>query len=212
MPRNATTRVAEEGPFINGRPALTIREVQRWFKDAAKVTPPAKAVVPIAQGLNQSLLFQWLWSDKPTFKQMRRNSAPRLLGRRIGEALRALQKDLPTLLEGTLKTNPNTKSSALAHTHLLLDLVNQHAPAFEKFAPPPPGRAPKGWHKIARKLGPLIIKALKKSGLKRAGFGQPTSPAVGIIRSALSFLGVETTREAIVDAMRNRKKPGKTIS
>jgi hypothetical protein len=83
--------------------------------------------------------------------------------------------------------------------------VDSLAPGFQTFGRGP-GREPELWRRIARNLGPMIIKALKSAGVKRAGFGKPTSPAVKIMRAALDYLDVRKSHDAIVDAMRIRKR------
>jgi hypothetical protein len=50
----------------------------------------------------------------------------------------------------------------------------------------------------------------KASGIKKAGFGKTTSPAVRVMKSALQWLKVNATEEAIVEAMRKpRERVGK---
>lgn len=100
------------GPVINGRPALTIQETQKWFEDAYGVVPCAAEVTPITQGLNHCLLFQAQWKDTPEFKELRRNNPSKLRMERLSEALATLQEDLPALIDDTLQIRPDAKGSA----------------------------------------------------------------------------------------------------
>jgi len=205
MRKNSTTKAEYDGPTINGRPALSIENVQQWFKEAYAVVPPQGEVAPIAQSLNHCALLASQWKSSPEFKQMRRSNPSTLRMQRIHVALTTLQKDLPVLIDDTLKVFPDARSTRLVGVIALLDSVNTLVPGFQKFGRGP-GREPERWHRIARNLRPMIIAALKSAGVKRAGFGKPTSPAVKIMRAALDYLDVRKSSEAIVDAMRIRKR------
>jgi len=70
------------------------------------------------------------------------------------------------------------------------------------------------WHAAALHLGPRILKALEAAGIKQAGYGNSSAPAVGILESALRWLGAKDSkgnaikRDAIVKAMRKLPRKG----
>jgi hypothetical protein len=217
MRKDSTTKTEYDGPTINGRPALSIENVQQWFKEAYAVVPPQgeegkcffKCLALIAQSLNHCAFLQAQWKSTPEFKKMRRNNQSTLRMRRIHLALTTLQKDLPALIDDTLKVFPDARTTRLVSVIALLDSVNTLAPGFQTFGRRR-GREPELWHRIARNLGPMIIAALKSAGVKRAGFGKSTNRAVKIMRAALDYLDVRKSDEAIVDAMRIRiRREGK---
>ena len=111
------------------------------------------------------------------------------------------------LIDDAVKIAP--AHPAMASMVALRDAINVLTPEFQEFLPKGRGRKPESWHTVARRLGPMFTEAIEQSGGRRAGFGQATSPAVKIMGSALAFLGIHASPEAIVDAMRRRKKPGK---
>jgi hypothetical protein len=205
MKKNSTARAKYDGPSINGCPALSIEDVQQWVKDAYDVVPPQSEAAVIAANLNHCLFLEAQWKNTPEFKKMRRNNQSISRIRRIHLALTTLQKDLPVLIDDTLKVFPDARTTRLLGVIALLASVNTLAPGFQTFGQRP-GREPELWRRIARNLGPMIITALKSAGVKRAGFGKPTSPAVKIMRAALDYLDVRKSHEAIVDAMRIRKR------
>jgi hypothetical protein len=70
------------------------------------------------------------------------------------------------------------------------------------------GRRHSLWHGWALYLGPDLLGALKTCGVRRAGFGNATSPATKILKSALGWLGENVQEEAIVKAMRKLSRKG----
>jgi hypothetical protein len=200
-----------EGTTINGRPALTLESVQHWFIDAFGVVPEASAVAPLAQAINHCALLESHWKRTPEFDEMRRSNPSMLRMRRIADALATLRNDLPILIEDTEKANGDKQSEGLIAVVTLLDAVKPLAAGFQKFRKRGAGREVDPWHQIARNLRPLILEALMSAGITRAGFGKTTSPAVKIVKSAFSYLKVETSEEAIVEAMRKprTRKGGK---
>jgi hypothetical protein len=205
MKKNGTKSVEYDGPTINGRPILSIENVQQWFKEAYGVVPPQGEAAPIAQSLNHCAFLASEWKGTFELKKMRRNNPSRLRGQRIHEALTILQDDLLGVIDDTLKVFPDARTNQLVAVIALLDSVNALAPGFQAFARGP-CREPELWHRIARNLGPMIITAIKSAGVKRAGFGKSSNRAVKIMRAALDYLDVRKSDEAIVDAMRIRKK------
>jgi hypothetical protein len=127
--------------------------------------------------------------------------------RRIAEALATLQNDLPVLIEETREVIGDKQSEeGLVAVMALLDAVNLLAGGYEKFRQRAAGREVDPWHRIARNLRPLILEALRSAGVKRpGGFGKITSPAVGIVKSALAYLEVEVSELAIVETMRRTR-------
>jgi hypothetical protein len=193
-----------DGPTINGKPILSIEQVQQWFKEAHCDASFDDAKF-IAQALNHCALFAELWKNTPALKASRRNNPSYLRMTRISEALRTLQTDLPVLIDDTLKVFPDRQASGLKPVVALLDSVNLLVPGFEKYKRHGRGPEPERWHNIARNLRPRILDVFKSSG-RHAGIGKPTSPAVTVKQSALTYLGVETSQQAIVDAMRGREQ------
>jgi hypothetical protein len=199
-----------EGATINGRPALTLESVQQWFSDAFHVVPEVGAVAPIARAVNHCALLESHWKRTPEFDEMRRSNPSMLCMRRIAEALTTLQNDLPVLIEDTRNVIGDKQSEGLSAVIALLDAINPLAEGFQKFRQRGAGREVDPWHNIARNLRPLILDALKSAGVKRAGFGKAeTSKAIRIVKSALAYLGVQATEQAIVEAMRTRSRARK---
>jgi hypothetical protein len=191
-----------KGATINGRPALTPEIVQQWFRAAFDVVPGADAIEPLTQAVNHCAFIESQWKRTPEFDEMRRRNPSTLRARRIAEALSTLRSDLPALIEDTRKGIGDQQSDGLATVVALLDAVNLLVPGFQKFRQRGGGREVDPWHRIARNLRPLILEALRSSGVKRAGFGKITSPAVQIVKSALAYLEVKVSEQAIVEAMR----------
>ena len=198
-----------EGATINGRPALTLEGVQQWFSKPFDVVPEAGAVAPIAQAVNHCALLESHWKRTPEFDEMRRSNPSVLRMRRIAKALATLQNDLPVLIEDTRKVIGNKQTEGLTAVMAFFGAVNPLAAGFEKFRQRGAGREVDPWHRIARNLRPLILEALTSAGVKRAGFGKITSPAVQIVKSALAYLEVEASEQAIVEAMRTRTRARK---
>jgi hypothetical protein len=201
-----------DGPTLNGHPVLSVADVQAWFR-TAKCDAPADAALAIAQMLNEYELLGALWKGTPALRKQRRTNASRLRLTRIAVALKSLQSELPIIIEDSREVFANKQSASLEGLVKLLDQVNQVTPRFQNFLPTR-GRDVEFWHVVARKVGAKIIQTFKASTGRRVGFGKPTSPAVEILRSALAYLGVTKSPEAIVDAMRpkrtrSRKRMGK---
>jgi len=53
---------SQEGPLINGRPALTIEDVQSWCHAASMPGLCGPAATEIARELNNAALFRTLWA------------------------------------------------------------------------------------------------------------------------------------------------------
>jgi hypothetical protein len=198
-----------EPPTLNGRPLLSIEVVQQWIKEACGRVPLLHEAERLAAEINHYDFLSALWKDTADLKLWRAANPSKLRLARISQALTTLKADLRTEIDTTLEAFPDANGPNLLTMTDLLALVEKLSPAFQKFERRGGGRQKVGWHKIARALGPRVISALESSGLKNAGFGQPTAPAIAVLRSALAHLGVSTSEDAIVDAMRNRTKPGK---
>ncbi len=206
-PEDEAPSAEYDGPTINCKPILDIGTVQQWFKDVRVVGLTGEAAAPIAAFLNEAAFLSSQWKNTSEFNEMRKNDKGRQRMRRVSCALATLEKDIPALIDDTMRIAP--EHPALAPVVALRDAVEVLAPGFQKFLPKGRGRNPESWHNIARKLGPMLTEAIKRSGPKRAGFGKVTSPAVRIMHSALGYLGIAKSCEAIVDAMRGRKRVGK---
>jgi hypothetical protein len=207
MRKNSTMKAEYDGPTINGRPALSVENVQRWIKDAYgdHVFPSQGEAVPIVQALNHCAWLEHQWKGTPEFKQMRRSNPSKKRMQRIHLALTTLQHDLPDLIEDHVKIDPDARTTRLVGVIALLDCANSLAPIFQTYGRSP-GREPELWRRIAKNIAPMIVAAVKSAGVRRAGFGKPTSPAVKIMGAALEYLEVSKSPEAIVEAVRDRKK------
>lgn len=166
-----TPTLGENGATINGRPALSEKDVQGWFNDAFQVEPVAEEVRPIAEAVNYCALFVAQWKRTPEFDEMRRSNPSMLRARRIGGALATLQNELPGLIDDTWKVLGDKQADELVSVVALLDSVNLLEPGFQKFQRRS-GREPDPWHRIAQNLRPLILAALRSCGI-RAGFETP---------------------------------------
>ena len=163
-----TPTLGENGATINGRPALSEKDVQGWFNDAFQVEPVAEEVRPIAEAVNYCALFVAQWKRTPEFDEMRRSNPSMLRARRIGGALATLQNELPGLIDDTWKVLGDKQADKLVSVVALLDSVNLLEPGFQKFQRRS-GREPDPWHRIAQNLRPLILAALRSCEI-RAGF------------------------------------------
>lgn len=182
-----------------GREALTVQDVEKWFKDAGQRTPFEATLEPIRDKLHYYVFIEGQWRDTADFKKTRKDNALKL--RRINDALRTLQEEFPPLIENTLTAFPDKRAGVEAAQRLMV-AVNEVAPGFSKFVQPGRGRQRARWHRVAQDIGSLIAAALKSSGVKRPGFGKPTSPGVKVLQSALKFLLVNVSPDAIVEAMK----------
>ena len=117
-----------DGPFIDGHPALSIDEVRQWFRKFDRVVPDGAATA-IAQMLNHCAFLESQWKNTSEFKKARRSNASILRAKRVDEALSTLQRDLPVLIEDTLRVYPKRQPNQV---DALLDLVNLLAPGFQK--------------------------------------------------------------------------------
>ena len=187
-----------DGPTLNGHPVLSVADLQAWFR-TTKCDAPADAAL-----INEYELLGALWKGTPALRKQRRTNASRLRLTRIAVALKSLQSELPIIIEDSREVFANKQLASLEGLVKLLDQVNQVTPRFQNFLPSR-GRNVELWHAVARKVGAEIIQTLKGSTRRRVGFGKPTSPAVEILRSALTYLGVTKSPEAIVDATRPKR-------
>ena len=196
--------VVYDGPTVNGKPLLTVEVVEQWFKEAYGCIPSPEEATSLAKDINHCAFLSVHW--KPEFNKQRRGSADVLRMERIGLALTALKKDIPVLIANNIAVRPGPPDERLV---VLLSSVSSLEPLFQLYRPRR-GRQPELWHNVARNLGRKIIETAKADGVKRPGLGAPTSPAIGILKNALGFLGLETTVEAICDAVRpTRNRQGK---
>lgn len=199
-----------DGPTINGRPILTIEEVQEWFRAACGKVPSSETAANIARTINELDFISAHW--RSDFREDRNKNPDTLRLKRISAALKTLQSDLPVKIADTLRVFPgaaggNQRTGIIE----LLNVVNAVAPAFAKFGPRGRGgRNREPWHNVARNLRPLISAAFESAGIRRAGFGRATSPGIKILSSALGRLNVNVDHETIVDALRGARERKKT--
>jgi hypothetical protein len=201
-----------EVPTVNGRPLLATEDIKKWTRAACGKFPSTDSAERLATKINYCDFLEALWKDRSEFKSWRENHPSLQRMQRIAKALAVLKIDLKTLTEDLIKIPPNflrADSSALILN--TLESVDRLAPMFERFRRGA-GRRRVGWHGVVRELKPLVLDVIMSTGASRAGFGQPTSPAVVIMQCALKRLGVSTSEDAIVDAVRQRAKPGKSTS
>jgi hypothetical protein len=204
MARKKAKIEEEGGPTVNGHPVLSVNDVIGWFQKY-DCNVSEQSAIAIAQVLNQYEFLAPLWKDTPELRAKRRKNVSVLRNFRIADAIRTLQKDLPSLLDDARRVVPPDKLGALHPLESLLVDINSIASRFNSTKSPGRGRTPKTWHTVARKVGALIVDALRASNGRRAGLGKATSPAVKITRKALAYLGVNATPTAIVDAVRHRR-------
>ncbi len=194
----------DDGPTINGRPILSVEDVQTWFGVEKCIICPECAAA-IARDLNHCAFLSSSWKNTLELRAARRMSPFQLSMERIYTALRSLQDELPRLIPSTCKVFPIDAPSSTAPVEKLLAAAIEVAPGFQKFAPRGRGRSPDPWHNIARNVGRNIAKVFVENCGKRAGLGKPTSPAIRIVKSALAYLKEDHSEEAIVDAIRSRR-------
>lgn len=199
-------------------------EVQGWFLKATgerrrgrgpAIAPPQEIAADLANKITSLAVggpldaFHETALDSMPFVQLDR---PR--NERIATALSTLRTDLPGWLDG-YKTPESIEAqkfmpkwatrlkTQLALVSTLRDVVLfiERERIFSQYLPTM-GHPRAWWHGVALFLGPDILAALQASGIKQAGFGNATAPAVAILKSALGWLGADHKEETIVKAMR----------
>lgn len=206
MAKGRNTVSACDGPTINGHPILSVEDATQWFKEVGCCNPKTEAVLSLVQKLNEAEFVGFLWKSTPEFRAKRRNNPSRVRFARIAQALETLRSDLPVVVEDSLRPLSAVERSEWKHPiTTLLEQANAVAPVFQNFLPRGRGREPEPWHNISRNIGSDIKKILLASGRRQAGLGKPTSPTVKVLKSALAYLGVNKSPEAIVDAIRPKR-------
>jgi hypothetical protein len=197
---------------------LPPEKVQRWFREA-NVNAPSQEV---AANLALKVIFlkiTWpLERDKKTRKATPFDDS----AKRIGIAIATLRKELPGWLDEYssplwqplhgFTDEPVYKKTLQSMSRLreVIDLI-VHEGVFRDHLPVM-GRPREAWYGLALALGEEIVAALKASGVKSAGFGKGTSPALRVLKSALRWLGVHEKDDALIMAMRRNRERGKKVT
>ena len=180
------------GPLINGRPALTIPEVQGWFRSVHLSGLDKEAATKVARQLNHAALLRFMWA--PEFAQQRRANPSTQRMRRIADALATLRADLPRVLHDNRAVKPDTD---LSLTEALLDSVTKHQPIIDMYKTTR-GRPNNPAGNLAANIGKLIVKL--------AGSNHVTKKAVdGFVANAMSWLSQGTAADAAISKNRRRR-------
>lgn len=111
---------------VNGRPALTITDVQSWCQKVSAPTFSDDGASKLAGMLNYALLFSFLW--KPEFSALRKENASTKRLLLIADALAVLQGNLPQQIADERRAlGPDATLPAEG----LLAAVNQHSPLID---------------------------------------------------------------------------------
>jgi hypothetical protein len=153
--RSAST--PDEGLLINGRPALTIRDVQNWCCAASMLILSDIAAAELARELNHAAFLPSEWS--PEFADSRKTNPSMNRIRRIASALATLRDDLPGLLNDS-----GAISADVSLTEALLDLVQKHGPVIDKYRPAQ-GRPEDLTVKVTANIGKLLRKVCDSPGV-----------------------------------------------
>ena len=192
------------GPLIRGRPALTHETVQSWFINARLKAPSIEAVTPLTEAINHLDLFQAFWSDKPEHRAWRNNAPSSLKHKSLAKAIDTICFVLPSLIDEAEAFRPDGDYQGYKN---LLSSAQYCLPAFEHLLCKKRGRDCQIWHRVARNLKDLFIEAMRTTaGTRCAGFGKPTSLGIPLLRLAFQHLGLHTSDEQIVDALRPPRK------
>jgi hypothetical protein len=153
-PVDAMAAEADDGgPLINGRPAMTVLQVQQWFQKAHAPILSDDAAAEIARFLNEALFLEGLWKPKFAAEQRANPSTKRM--ERIARALATLRNDLPEVLAESRKIRPDADHSA---TESLLDFVNRHKAIIDSFPAKRRGRP----HNLAINLQTNLQRKIKE--------------------------------------------------
>jgi hypothetical protein len=193
-----------------GAPVVTSEEVQRWFEEAKVPAPPQKIATGIANkitGMGPTIALQ---------REISKNPSPNDAS--IGNAIRTLRNELPKWLEtknvlrAARRVSPDLlprleeQLALFAKLRETIDLVVEREGMLLDYVLA--GRRHAPWHGWAWYLRADLLDALKTCDVRRAGFGNATSPATKILKSALGWLGENVEEEAIVKAMRKLSRKG----
>jgi hypothetical protein len=200
---NEAPATETEGPTINGHPTVRTENVQAWFESEG-FDVSSEIAFPIAALLNNYELLGFIWKDTREHREWRSNDVIRRQHIHAAVSLDTLGTALPHLIEHYRTTLPEERHELLRPLITLLDQVQAMAPGFKPYLPRR-GRKTEHWHIVARKVGAEIVRALKICSDRDFGLGQPTSPAIRILGSALVYLGVHKAPESVVDAARPKR-------
>lgn len=148
----AAMETDDGGPLINGRPVLTVQDVQNWCHSAHMPVLSDTAAAEVACQLNHAALLRTQWA--PEFAELRKTNPSTKRMCRIADALATLRNDLPGVLDDSRAIKPDDDVSL---TEALLDLVQKHQPIIDKF-PHARGRPRDRAGNIAANIGKLVLK------------------------------------------------------
>jgi hypothetical protein len=151
---------SQEGPLINGRPALTIEDVQSWCHAASMPGLCGPAATEIARELNNAALFRTLWA--PEFAELRKANPSTKRMHRIASALATLRDDLPGLLDDS-----RLVGSDVSISEALLDLVRKHDVVIDKYRRAR-GRPDDMTVRVATNIGRLLRKQSPSTRVAKA--------------------------------------------
>ena len=123
-----STSTDENGPLIDGRPALTVQEVQSWCHSAYMPNLDDIAAAEVARQLNHAALLRSEWA--PEFAELRKANPSMQRLHRVAGALATLRSDLPGMLDGSHAIDPNADMTL---TEALLDLVQKHQLVIDEY-------------------------------------------------------------------------------
>jgi hypothetical protein len=102
-----------DGPTINDKPALSVNDVQQWFRDVQCLTPSPAEAASIAAMINHCDLFSAAWISTSEFETRRQKNPSMLRMWRIAAALRKLRDDLPRLIGDSRRISPTNPCDGL---------------------------------------------------------------------------------------------------
>jgi hypothetical protein len=188
----AQAEADDGGPLINGRPALTIPEVQNWFRSVHLSGLDEEAATKVTQQLNHAALFRFMWA--PEFAEQRKACPSSVRMGRIAGALATLRDDLPGVLDDSRVVNPDND---LSLTEALLDLVTKHQPIIDMHKKTR-GRPHDPAVNLTANIGKLVV--------ERAGPGRVTKKALdAFVAKAMTWLSQRTAADASISKIRRRR-------
>lgn len=180
------------GPLINGRPALTIPEVQSWLRSVHLSGLDQDAATKVTQQLNHAALFRFMWA--PEFAEQRKANPSTQRMRRVADALATLRADLPGVLHDSRVVNPDND---LSLTEGLLDLVTKHQPIVDmhkKTRGRPNDRA----GNLASNIGKLVVKLAEPDHVTKKALD-------GFVAKAMSWLSQGGPQDGAISKNRRRR-------
>ena len=187
-----TAQLDDWGPLVNGRPVLTVANVQEWSRSVHLPNMSDAAAAEAARQLNHLAFMRCQWA--PEFAEQRKANPSAKRMQRIANALAVLQKDLPVVLNESRKIKPDADQSL---TKALLDLVRSHRRVIDAY-PRVRGRPRELTGNVAANIGKLLLNVYDQ--------GRPTAKARdAFVQCAMGWLLAKAPTDGAISRNRRRR-------